>query len=71
MACRPKPLPAVTAEGGCCVITNCEAGAAVTVMALVVAPLRPLLETLECVAGGGLVQRQSGEGGHAVAACHG
>ena len=52
--CRKRPrsplagrsrCSTMTLAGGCCVITNCEAAAGVTVMAPVVALSRPLLET--------------------------
>ena len=64
---RPKPLPAVTLAGGWVVTTSCVAVAAVTVMAPVVAALRPAAGRLQRGAGPGLVQRQAGEGRHAGA----
>ena len=70
-ACRPKAVLTLTVAGGCCVITNCVAAAGVTVMALVTPWPKPLAGDHERVAGRGLGQRQSGEGGHAARRGHG
>ena len=69
---KPKLLPAAMLSGGCAVTTSCVATpAGVTLMAVVVADVRPVAVACEGVAATRCAEGQAGEGGHAVDRGHG